>query len=190
MLADTQEAQGKAESAIDQAEHDIALSEKDLKDIVEVTREAAKKAANTTASVDSLEALLTQLQGQSVRNDFVLKDEIRSELLKVANNATIVKSKSDRLGIEYKRAGDSLNYRVTKSKDDIQRAKQLLQRASELTADTSTKFKDLDGMESVYRDNDRLLGDLMGEVDALTAQMERHLAEIERKSQHSRHCAA
>lgn len=188
MLSDTQKAQDQAQAAIVQAEHDIELSEKDLKDIVSVTTEAQKKASNTTASVDSLDARLKELQRKSVRNNFVLDQEIRGGLSKVAEDARLVKEKSARLGVEYKKADDSLNYRVSKSKGDIQRAKKLLQRASELTADTSTKFKDLDGMDSVYRDNDKLLGNLMKDVDYLTAEMERQLSEIETKSQRYRQC--
>lgn len=188
LLSDTQKAQDQAQAAIVQAEHDIELSEKDLKDIVSVTTEAQKKASNTTASVDSLDARLKELQRKSVRNNFVLDQEIRGGLSKVAEDARLVKEKSARLGVEYKKADDSLNYRVSKSKGDIQRAKKLLQRASELTADTSTKFKDLDGMDSVYRDNDKLLGNLMKDVDYLTAEMERQLSEIETKSQRYRQC--
>ena len=189
MLSDTQKAQELAEDAIAEAEQDIALSEKDLKDIIEVTKEAQQKAGNTTESVDSLAGRLKELQRKSGKNDFVLNKEVQGELLNVSDAAKLVKTKSERLGVEYTKAGDALNNRVTKSKDDIQRAKKLLERASELTADTATKFKDLDGMESVYRDNDKLLGDLMKEVDGLTTEMERQLAEIEQKSQFYRQCS-
>lgn len=189
LLTETDASQIEAKKAIEKAKADIALSEKDLEDIAEVTKDARKTAANTTAAVEALEARLKQLQTQSVRNDFVLNQEIRRELGTLANDAKKVKEKTEILGGEYKQAGDSLNYRVTKSKGDIDRAKKLLQRASELTADTTAKFKDLDGMESVYRDNDRLLGDLMSDVDALTLEMDRHLAEIELKSQKYRECS-
>ncbi|XP_034940171.1 laminin subunit beta-1 isoform X2 [Chelonus insularis] len=189
LLTDTQQAQVIAQSAIEKAEVDIAGSQKDLEVVSGITKDARKRAGNTTAAVEALEARLKQLQTQSVRNDFVLNQEIRKELRTLANDAKDVREKTDKLGIEYKKAGDSLTYRVTKSKGDIQRAKRLLQRASELTADTTTKFKDLDGMESVYRDNDRLLGDLMTEVDSLTVEMERQLAEIEQKAQTYRQCS-
>ncbi|KAK0173519.1 hypothetical protein PV328_006704 [Microctonus aethiopoides] len=189
LLTETDASQIEAKKAIEKAKADIALSEKDLEDIAEVTKDARKTAANTTAAVEALEARLKQLQTQSVRNDFVLNQEIRRELGTLADDAKKVKEKTEILGEEYKQAGDSLNYRVTKSKGDIDRAKKLLQRASELTADTTAKFKDLDGMESVYRDNDRLLGDLMSDVDALTLEMDRHLAEIELKSQKYRECS-
>ncbi|XP_057323287.1 laminin subunit beta-1 isoform X1 [Microplitis mediator] len=189
LLGETQKAQHDAASAIEKAETDIALSEKDLKAVAEVTAEARQKAGNTTAAVEALEARLKHLQTQSVKNDFVLNQEVRKELSKLAEDARLVKDKTEKLGMDYKNAGDSLTYRVTKSKGDIQRAKRLLQRASELTADTTTKFKDLDGMESVYRDNDRLLGDLMAEVDSLNSEMVRQLAEIEQKAQSYRQCS-
>lgn len=188
-MGETQKAQLEAASAIEKAEIDIGLSKKDLEAVAEVTAEARQKAGNTTAAVEALEARLKHLQTQSVKNDFVLNQEVRRELRKLAEDARLVKEKTEKLGMEYKNAGDSLTYRVTKSKGDIQRAKKLLQRASELTADTTTKFKDLDGMESVYRDNDRLLGDLMAEVDSLNTVMVQQLAEIEQKAQSYRQCS-
>ena len=92
--------------------------------------------------------------------------------------------------MEYKNADELLDSRMNKSNGNILRAKKLLQKASELTADTSTKSKDLDGMESVYRDNERMLSDLMDQVDSLTGEMEKHLAEIEQKAQRYKQCTS
>uniref|UniRef100_A0A348G671 Laminin subunit beta1 n=1 Tax=Odontomachus monticola TaxID=613454 RepID=A0A348G671_ODOMO len=189
LLNDAEEAQEKAQSAIDKAEADVLKSQKDLVDIADVTKSAQIQANNTTQSVEALDIRLKQLQTQSVRNDFVLTKEISVEAKKVAEEAQVIDSKTKKLSEEYKRADESLYQRANKSRGDIQRAKRLLQRASELTADTSTKFKDLDGMESVYRDNERLLKDLMRDVDALTAEMEKHLSQIEEKSQLYRQCS-
>lgn len=189
LLTNTQTAQDQAQIAIDKADQDIKLSEKDLTDIIEETKNAQKKADNTTKSVHSLDARLKQLQTQSAKNDFIANQEIEAEVRKVAKEAQVVDSKTEHLGVEYKHAGDSLNHRVNKSKGDIQRAKKLLQRASELTSDTNTKYKDLDGMEGIYRDNERMLTELMTEIDSLTNEMERHLSEIEQKSQSYRQCS-
>jgi hypothetical protein len=49
---------------------------------------------------------------------------------------------------------------VNKNKGNILREKKLLSKVSELTTDISTKLKDLDGMESIYRGNERMLSDL------------------------------
>jgi len=189
LLNDTQTAQRLAQGAIDKAETDVSKSQKDLADIADVTKAAQIQANTTTQSVEALDARLKQLQTQSVRNDFVLTKEIAVEAKKVADEAQAIDGKTKKLSEEYKKADESLNERVNKSKDDIQRTKMLLQRASELTADTSTKFKDLDGMEGVYRENERVLADLMTDIDGLTMEMERHLAEIEQKSQWYRQCS-
>jgi len=189
LLNDTQTAQRLAQGAIDKAETDVSKSQKDLADIADVTKAAQIQANTTTQSVEALDARLKQLQTQSVRNDFVLTKEIGVEAKKVADEAQAIDGKTKKLSEEYKKADESLNERVNKSKDDIQRTKMLLQRASELTADTSTKFKDLDGMEGVYRENERVLADLMTDIDGLTMEMERHLAEIEQKSQWYRQCS-
>lgn len=189
LLNDAQTAQHLAQNAIDKAEADVSKSQEDLADIADVTKAAQIQANSTTQSVMALDNRLKQLQTQSAKNVFILK-EIGVEANKVANEAQAIDIKTKKLSEEYKRADESLNQRVNKSKGDILRAKRLLQRASELTADTSTKSKDLDGMESVYKDNERLLTDLMSDVDALTMEMERHLVEIEQKSQLYRQCSA
>lgn len=189
LLKDAQTGQYLAQIAIDTAEADVSKSLEDLADIADVTKAAQIQANSTTQSVEALDNRLKQLQTQSAKNAFVLK-EIAVEANKVANEAQMIDGKTKKLAEEYKRADESLNQRVNKSKGDILRAKRLLQRASELTADTSTKSKDLDGMESVYKDNERLLTDLTSDVDALTMEMERHLTEIEQKSQLYRQCSA
>lgn len=189
LLNEAQKAQHLAQDAIDKAEDDVSKSQKDLADIADVTKAAQTQANSTTQSVEALDVRLKQLQTQSAKNSFILT-EIGTEAKKVADEAQVTDGKTKKLSEEYKRADELLNQRVNKTKGDIQRAKRLLQRASELTADTSTKSKDLDGMESVYKDNERLLTDLMSEVDALTMEMERHLAEIEKKSQLYRQCSA
>ncbi|XP_012542845.2 laminin subunit beta-1 [Monomorium pharaonis] len=189
LLNDAQKAQHLAQDAIDKAEDDVSKSQKDLADIADMTNAAQIRANFTTKSVEALDARLKQLQTQSAKNSFILA-EIDTEAKKVADEAQVTDSKTKKLSEEYKKADESLNQRVNKTKGDIQRAKRLLQRASELTADTSTKSKDLDGMESVYKDNERLLTDLMSDVDALTMEMDKHLAEIEKKSQLYRQCSA
>lgn len=190
LLNEAQKAQELAEDAIKKAETDVAKSEKDLAEITDITKQAQSLANATSKSVENLDLRLKQLQTQAVRNEFVLNQEIGVEARKVAAAALTVDGKTKKLAEAYKRADEALNQRVDKSKGDIQRAKKLLQRASELTADTSTKFKDLDGMESVYRDNERTLTDLMNEVDSLTIEVEKSLEDIERKSQFHRQCSA
>lgn len=132
---------------------------------------------------------LKQLQTESVKNDFVIKQEIQAQASNISEEAKKVKALADKLGEDYKGVGDTLNERIDKSKNDIQRAKGLLQRASELMTDTKSKFKDLEGMESVYRENDNLLRDLMTEVDSLNSEMDGHLAEFESKAQIYRQCS-
>ena len=189
LLNEAKEAQDMADSAIEKANEDITLSEKDLTEIINVNSEAKKKADNTSSSVEALEERLKKLQTHAGKNEFIVKQEIAIEGARVAEEAKAVADKTYLLGEKYKEASDSLNARVDKSKENIQRAKRLLQQASELTADTSAKFKDLDGMESVYKDNERILSGLMADVDALTEEMVGQLESIDRKSQLYRQCS-
>ncbi|KAI4494129.1 hypothetical protein M0802_009163 [Mischocyttarus mexicanus] len=187
-LTEAKMAQELAHTAIEKAQSDVAKSQEDLDYIAEIIGETQTKANNTADSVKALDARLKQLQTQSAKNAFILNQEIEVETRKVTQEAQILNGKTKELEEKYKKADDSLNYRVDKSKGDIQKAKKLLQRASELTADTTTKFKDLDGMESVYKENERILSDLTTEIDSLTIEMTKHLGEIERKSQTYRLC--
>ncbi|XP_001607740.1 laminin subunit beta-1 [Nasonia vitripennis] len=188
LLMETQGSQEIAQEAISKAEADIDLSKHDLDEISQITKQAKQKADDTTNSVNDLENRLLQLQAESVKNDFVIKQEIQAQASNISEEARRVQANAKKLSQEYKSVELSLNQRVDKSKDDIGRAKGLLKRASELTADTVDKFKDIEGMESVYKDNDRLLRDLMEEVDHLNALMNQHLAEFESKAQQLRQC--
>ncbi|XP_033213933.1 laminin subunit beta-1 [Belonocnema kinseyi] len=189
LLNEAKEAQDLADSAIEKANKDITLSEKDLTEIIEVTSEAKKRADNTKNSVNALEDRLNILLSHAGRNEFIVKEEIAIQGAKVGEEAKVVENKTYQLGEKYKQASDTLNERVDKSKANIQRAKRLLQQASELTADTSTKFKDLNGMESVYKDNERILSGLMADVDAMNEEMNHQLKDIEKKSQAYRQCS-
>ena len=140
------------------------------------------------SSTSKPENRLKQLQTESVRNDFVIKQEIQQQARNISEEARKVQANAERLGQEYQQVGESLSQRVGKSKGDITRAKGLLRRASELTADTQSKYKDLEGMESVYKDNDRMLRDLMDEVDGLNAEMDKQLVAFEAKAQIYRAC--
>ncbi|KAG7208341.1 hypothetical protein KM043_014577 [Ampulex compressa] len=190
LLNEAEAGQNLATEAIDRAEQDVLKAQKDLEEIKEATLQAQGQANATSGAVEGLDSRLKQLHAQSVRNDFVLEQEIGVEASKVAQAARMVDAKTRKLAEEYKKADESLSQRAGRSKGNIQRAKRLLQRASEMTADTSTKFKDLDGMESVYRDNERMLTDLMNDVEALSAEMDKHLAVIESKSQRYRQCTS
>ncbi|XP_076236766.1 laminin subunit beta-1 [Calliopsis andreniformis] len=190
LLDDAQMAQNMAQAAINKAKEDVNRSKKDLEEIGEVTRGAQMQANSTTQTVNALDARLKQLQTNSAINNIKLNQEISVQARKVAEEAQKVDRKTKRLVDEYKQVDESLDDRVNKSKGNIQKAKKLLQRASELTADTSTKLKDLDGMEGVYKDNEKLLMELMTEVDSLTGEMEKHLAEIEKKAQQYRQCTS
>uniref|UniRef100_A0ABD2X9T7 Laminin subunit beta-1 n=1 Tax=Trichogramma kaykai TaxID=54128 RepID=A0ABD2X9T7_9HYME len=188
LLQETRASQELAQEAIGKAETDIENSQRDLHEITQITKEAKKKADDTYNSVNDLEVRLTSLQTEAVRNDFIIKQEIQAQAHDLSEEAKKVQSNADLMGRRYMQVRDSLSQRDTKSKDDILRTKSLLQRASELTADTQSKYKDLEGMESVYKDNERMLNLLMGEVDSLNQAMDRELAHFESKAQLYRQC--
>lgn len=189
LLSEAQTAQENAEKSINTAKIDIDLSQKHLGSIIQEMKIAQDTAANITSKVNSLDGRLQHLRTQLVQNDYNNED-ITRQADEVVKEAEIVANKTSKLGQDYRQAENSLNNRVEKSKGDIEKAKSLLLRASELTANTSTKFKDLDGMETVYKDNERKLADLMAVVVSLTNEMDNHLREIDAKSLSYRRCSA
>ncbi|XP_015510641.1 laminin subunit beta-1-like isoform X1 [Neodiprion pinetum] len=189
LLTDAQSAQDNADNAVRKATDDIAQSQAHLTTIIQGMKMAKDTAGKLTASVGALDSRLENLQTQLIKDDYILNEEIAKQVAEVVLEAGTVDNKTMKLRQEYQQAKNSLGNRVDRSKGNIEKAKSLLARASELTADTSTKFKDLDGMEIVYKDNERKLSRLMDIVDSLTNEMEQHLKEIDTKSIRYRQCS-
>ncbi|XP_048511148.1 laminin subunit beta-1-like [Athalia rosae] len=188
LLSEAEVAAGSVESAIENIELDISASREDLSEIFSAVEATGEIADNSTAGIAELESRLTELQTQVVKNDFILTQEIESEVKSTAEEAEATKSKSEKLAADFVGASDSLGSNAEKNSGKILRAKMLLQRASELAADTATKFKDINGMEGAYAENEKTLEDLVAEVESLTQQMEQHFIEIQQKSQTYNRC--
>ncbi|XP_046482664.1 laminin subunit beta-1-like [Neodiprion pinetum] len=188
-LTEAEIAAEDAQLAIDEIERHISLSHNDLTDILIEIDAVAEKADNTTAEIDDLDRRLTELQTQIVKNDFILTQEIGSEIGDVTVEAENTRMKTKKLVQEFEVANQAVRLKAEKSEGKISRSKLLLQRASELAADTTTKFKDINGMEGTYAENEKTLADLMSEVESLTRQMEKHLNHIQHKSQTYAQCS-
>lgn len=188
MLRESEKIQEDVKTALNKAEQAVQLSENDLKEISISTQGAQREANETRKKVERLEASLADLKAKSGRNDFVIKSEISVEAGRLEEGAIKIEKDAEDLENKYNRAKENLNSRVNKSEGDILRSKKLLQRASKLTADTLTKFKDLEEMETVYKGNENTLNELESTIDMLTEQMEGHLKDIEKKAIDSRDC--
>lgn len=91
---------------------------------------------------------------------------------------------------KYRQANDSLTEKAITSESARERAQQLLQRASKITVDTSSKLKELQAMADVYRNNDRELQALQGKVDDLNSKMNEYLDVIQTHSDRYRQCTS
>lgn len=190
LLSEAEVAAESAEAAIKNVEIDISMATKDLEDVYNAVEDAEDAADNSTIEISRLDARLTELQTLVAKNEFILTQEISEEVKHVEVEAKETKQKTEMLIEDFEEASESLRLRSDQSEDGIARAKSLLQRASGLAADTTTKFKDISGMEGVYLDNEKTLADLASEVEALTRQMEIHFNEIQIKSQTYNRCSA
>lgn len=109
----------------------------------------------------------------------------------------------------YRKANDSLTAKAITSESARERAQQLLQRASKITVETSSKLKELQGefalalvwlvlliicfvagMVDIYKSNDKELNDLEKRVEYLNSQMNEYLSKIQLDSVRYRQCTS
>lgn len=190
LLNDADFAQTNAAQSINTAKEDIDSSQKHLTAIGKDMNIARDTAHNITAKVGSLDERLQRLRTERANTNYALDTEITGQADEVVREADLVVNKTKKLGDDYRRAEDSLNYKITKSKGDIEKANALLERANILTATASAKSKDLGSMVDVYKDNETKLADLMAVVDSLTLEMNKHMEVIQEKSLTYRRCSA
>lgn len=190
LLSEAEIAAENAATAVEDVEWNIQQSQRDLTDIFNEIELVDEKIEKSTMDISELEERLTELQTQLVKNEFIVTQEIGFEIDNIANEAETTRIKTKKLVQEFDLASESLEIRTESSQGAISRSKMLLQRASELAADTTTKFKDITGMEGAYLENEKTLADLVAEVETLTNQMERHFDEIQHKSQTYSRCFA
>lgn len=94
------------------------------------------------------------------------------------------------LGNNYREANNSLTEKALTSETARARAQQLLQRASVITVDTTSKLTQLQTMADTYRANDRELKELQERVDELNRQMNEYLTIIQQNSDRYRQCTS
>lgn len=91
---------------------------------------------------------------------------------------------------DYREANSSLTEKASTSEGARARAQQLLQRASQITVDTTLKLGKLHSMSETYAHNDRDLGELQLRVDGLNSEITKHLAIIQERSEYYRQCTS
>lgn len=91
-----------------------------------------------------LHGKLNDLQKNFLKNDLDAKD-IKKQADLVRDSASNAHEIATQLHDKYRQANDSLSTKALTSESARERAQQLLQRASKITVDTSSKLKELQG---------------------------------------------
>jgi len=182
-------AQKKAKEAISAANEDISLAKSDLEQIDSETGDAQRKASETSNKVNDLSSKLNELQKNFLKNDYDAK-EIKQQADQVRDAAHNAHEDATKLRDNYRKANDSLTAKAITSESARERAQQLLQRASKITVETSSKLKELQGMVDIYKTNDKELNDLEKRVEYLNSQMNDYLSKIQSDSVRYRQCTS
>lgn len=181
------EAQDKAEGAIQKANDDIAQARRDLTQIASETAEAQQKANETVAEVNVLQGRLKQLQTGFLKNE---KDarEVSDEAGSVYAEVKTAENQAQNLQVQYREAVNALNQRSQDSGLAHARAQKLLEKASQLSVNTTAKLKELKDAEGMYKDQEMLLMDLSDDIAELNKRMVTYLEDITKKSDYYRNC--
>lgn len=108
------------------------------------TGEALNRATNTAATVDRLTQRLNELQKNFLKNDLDAKD-IKAQADAVKNSTSNTHDMATQLSNEYRSVNELLSMKADKSESARERAQSLLQRASKITVDTSSKLSEIQG---------------------------------------------
>jgi len=160
-----------------------------LEQIDSETGDAQQKATETANKVNDLASKLGELQKNFLKNDYDAK-EIKQQADQVRDAAHNAHEDATKLRDNYRKANDSLTAKAITSESARERAQQLLQRASKITVETSSKLKELQGMVDIYKTNDKELNDLEKRVDYLNSQMNDYLSKIQSDSVRYRQCTS
>lgn len=183
------------------------------------TGDAQNKADETARKVNQLSDKLAEIQKKFLKNVLDANDiknqsdQVRDSASNAHDEATQVHTYSaiykfipiltiflmiflsylnnfPQLRDQYRKANNSLTERALTSESARGRAQQLLQRASKITVDTSSKLKELQSMADVYRSNDKELRELQEKVDLLNKDISDHLSVIQESSDRYRQCTS
>uniref|UniRef100_A0A1B6DHB4 Laminin subunit beta-2 n=1 Tax=Clastoptera arizonana TaxID=38151 RepID=A0A1B6DHB4_9HEMI len=186
-LDEAKEAQDKAEVAVQTAKENIDLAKTDLTQITSETAVAQQKANETLTEVNGLQGQVQDLQKTFLKNE---KDarEVADEALSIDADVQKTQNKAKELQNAYREAKDKLNKRSQDSGLARSRAQMLLERANQLSVNTTQKLKELQDAETMYKDQEKLLKSLNDDIEELSARMVSYLMNMTTISDHYRNC--
>ncbi|XP_054279344.1 laminin subunit beta-1 [Macrosteles quadrilineatus] len=186
-LKEAETTQQEIQLAIDKADEDIAQAKIDLTQITSETAEAQQKANETVTEVNQLQERVKSLQTGFLKNQ---KDaqEVKAEAETMTEEVKRAEKRAKEMQDEYSRAVNSLQDRTEDSGLAQAKAQKLLEKASQLSLNTTDKLKQLKDAEKLYREQENDLTSLTDAIKGLNSRMGEYLMDINKKSTYYRIC--
>lgn len=200
-------AQNKANEAIQKANVDIDLAKSDLEQVCGFgsllspdhgltylslqidgqTGDAQTKATDTANTVLGLAKELNDLQKKLAKNELDARD-INLQTDKVKESANNAHESATQLRNEYKTANESLATKAKTSESARERATALLQRASRITLEATGKLQELQKMTNIYNTNEYEIAAMEERIGDLNIEMTNYLNVIRSRADWYREC--
>lgn len=187
-LKEAQIAQDKAESAIQTAKDDIFAARKDLSQITSETNEAQQKANDTNGKVSLLQDRLKSIQRGYLQNERAISD-VESEEKALEVEVSKAQSQALDLKLQYQQTDNKLHFRAETSGLKRAKGQKLLEKASQLSVNTTSKLKELMDAESIFNNQEKVLANLSTKITELNNRVNRSMTAIKDKSEYYRVCS-
>lgn len=132
---------------------------------------------------------LSELQKKLVKNEQDAK-EINLKTDKVKESANNAHELATQLRNDYKSANESLITKAKTSESARERATALLNRASRITLEATSKLQQLQEMTNIYNTNEAEIVAMEQRIADLNAEMGHHLGTIRDRADFYRACAS
>lgn len=179
-LKDAESSQTQAESAIQAANSNILLAKDDLNQIFDNTTDAQRKANSTATDVNSLLERLKKVQTDFLKNDRD-SNEIKDELKAITDDINDVQNKTFYLKLNYEQVSNQLDDHKRNSSNIRLAAQTLLDKAGQLSANTTSKLKEISESEFTFGDQDNQLLNLKAIIEKLMKRMTENYEKINEK---------
>lgn len=186
-LNEAQTAQDKAELAIQTAKDDISEARKDLSQITNETIEAQQKANDATAKVKQLLDRLKSIQAGFLQNERSAMD-VETEEKSLEKEVARAQEQAASLRLRYQETDNQLISKAESSGLKRAKGQMLLEKASQLSVNTTAKLKQLNDTETVFNGQESVLIELSNNIAELEKRIQNCIDTIVVKSNHYKYC--
>ncbi|KAL1456234.1 hypothetical protein WDU94_000979 [Cyamophila willieti] len=186
-LSEAETAQNKAELAIQTAKDDISAARKDLSQIANETNEAQQKANDANMRVKQLQERLKSIQAGFLQNERSAQD-VASEEKSLETEVAKAQEQADDLRRRYEETDNTLASKAESSGLKRAKGQKLLEKASQLSVNTTAKLKQLNDTEAAFNTQENVLGDISSNIDELKKRIQSCISTIVERSNFYKTC--